>query len=317
MQLNYPHVHIRRLERLLGFTRQGYYQYWHRQSLEAGHEEQVIELVRQVRQEHPRIGGRKLYQLLKSELDKREMKIGRDAFFDLLSVHGLLIRKRRRRAVTTFSRHRFRKYPNLIRELAIERANQVWVSDITYWFTGYACLYVSLVTDSYSRRIMGYAVAETLEAVHCKAALVMALQHIGKREGKHLIHRSDRGIQYCSKEYIEVLESYSIQISMTENGDPLENPIAERVNGILKQEYLNHQQVYSLAQAQSLLEQAVFLYNYKRPHLSCDMLPPEQAHRQTGQLKRRWKNYYRKKLLSTLADNEKQDEPVVVNLSKD
>lgn len=95
---------------------------------------------------------------------------------------------------------------------------------------------------------------------------------------------------------------------MTENGDPLENPIAERVNGILKQEYLQHQQVYSLAQAQSLLEQAVFLYNYKRPHLSCDMLPPEQAHRQTGQLKRRWKNYYRKKLLSNLMDNERQND---------
>ena len=308
MQLNYPHVPIRRLERLLGFTRQGYYQYWHRQALEVNREEQVIELVRQVRQEHPRIGGRKLYQLLKSELDKREVKLGRDAFFDLLSLHGLLIRKRRRRAVTTFSRHRFRKYPNLIKELAIKKANQVWVSDITYWFTGYACLYVSLVTDSYSRRIMGYSVAETLEAVHCKAALVMALQHIGKREGKHLTHHSDRGIQYCSKEYIGVLESYSIQISMTEHGDPLENPIAERVNGILKQEYLQHQQVYSLAQAQSLLEQAVFLYNYKRPHLSCDMLPPEQAHRQTGQLKRRWKNYYRKKLLSNLMDNEKQND---------
>ncbi|TXK29870.1 IS3 family transposase [Pontibacter qinzhouensis] len=317
MQLNYPHVHIRELERLLGFTRQGYYQYWQRQGKQVNYEEQVIELVKQVRQDHPRIGGRKLYQLLQPELDKRGVKVGRDAFFNLLSERGMLIRRRRRKAVTTFSRHRFRKYPNLIRELLVERVNQVWVSDITYWFTPYACLYISLVTDSYSRRIMGYAVAETLAAVHSKEALLMALEHIDTRSGKHLIHHSDRGIQYCSKEYVEVLESYSVQISMTENGDPLENPIAERVNGILKQEYLHHQQVYFLAQGQAVLEQAVFLYNYKRPHLSCDMLSPEQAHRQTGQLRRRWKNYFKKKVLSTYADNEKQDEPVVVNLSKD
>jgi transposase InsO family protein len=317
MQLNCPHVHIRQLEGLLGFTRQGYYQYWHRQAQEVDQDGQILELVRQIRWEHPRIGGRKLYLLLKPELNKRGIKIGRDTFFDLLSEHGLLIRRRRRKTVTTFSRHRFRKYPNLIRELDIERANQVWVSDITYWFTGYACLYVCLVTDVYSRRIMGYRVAETLEAVYCKEALLMALEHIDKRTGKHLIHHSDRGIQYCSREYIQVLEAYAIKISMTENGDPLENPIAERVNGILKQEYLQHQQVYSLIQAQRVLEQAVFLYNYKRPHLSCDMLAPEQAHRQTGQLRRRWKNYYKKKLLATLADNKEKDEPVMVNTNKD
>jgi transposase InsO family protein len=154
---------------------------------------------------------------------------------------------------------------------------------------------------------MGYQAAETLEAVNCKAALLMALAHIDKRQGKYLIHHSDRGIQYCSKEYIEVLESYHIQISMTENGDPLENLIAERVNGILKNEYFLHQPVYSLLQAQLVLEQAVFLYNYKRPHLSCDMLPPEQAHQQEGKLKRRWKNYYPHKQPSILGDNQNQD----------
>ena len=317
MQLNYPHVHIRQLEGLLGFTRQGYYQYWQRQILEVKPEEQLLELVKEIRQEHPRMGGRKLYPLLQSEINKRGIKMGRNAFFDLLSEHRLLVRRKRRHVMTTFSRHRFRKYPNLIQDVAVTRANQVWVSDITYWFTGYACLYVSLVTDAYSRRIMGYAVAETLEAVHCKQALVMALQHLDRRAGMHLIHHSDRGLQYCSREYIQELESYDIQISMTQNGDPLENPIAERVNGILKQEYLGHQTVYSFIQAQRVLEQAVFLYNYKRPHLSCDMLAPDQAHHQTMQLKRRWRNYYNKKYLATLANNDKQDEPILVNLSKD
>ncbi len=307
MQVNYPNIHIRRLEGLLGFSRQGYYQYWQRQAQELNHEDQILELVKQIRGDHPRMGGRKLYELLKPEMDQREIKPGRDAFFDLLSTHKLLIRRRRRRVVTTFSRHRFRKYPNLIKELIIERPNQVWVSDITYWFTGYACLYISFVTDGYSRRIMGYTVAENLEAVNCKEALLMALKHIDKREGKHLIHHSDRGVQYCSNEYVQVLEAYHIRISMTENGDPLENPIAERVNGILKQEYLSDKKVYSLIQAKLVLEQAVFLYNYKRPHSSCDMLSPEQAHQQTGQLKRRWKNYYGKKTPSTLVVNENQD----------
>ncbi len=286
MQLNYPHVHIRQLAGLLGFTRQGYYQYWHRLTLEVKPEEQLLDLVKEIRKDHPRMGGRKLYQLLQSEINKRGIKIGRDAFFDLLSEHRLLVRRKRRHVMTTFSRHRFRKYPNLIQDGEITRVNQVWVSDITYWFTGYACLYISLVTDAYSRRIMGYAVAETLEAVHCKQALMMALQHLDRRAGMHLLHHSDRGLQYCSREYIQELEFYDIQISMTQNGDPLENPIAERVNGILKQEYLSHQKVYSFLQAQWVLEQAVFLYNYKRPHLSCDMLAPDQAYHQTMQ-----KNY--------------------------
>ena len=164
---------------------------------------------------------------------------------------------------------------------------------------------------------MGYAVGPTLETIHCRQALEMALQSIDRNAGKNLIHHSDRGIQYCSKEYVQVLNAYCVQISMTEKGDPLENAIAERVNGILKQEYLHHHQVYSLAQAQAVLEQAVFLYNYKRPHLSCDMLAPEQAHQQIGQLKRRWKNYYRKDYLLTLSDNVKQDDLQVVNISKD
>jgi putative transposase len=152
--MNYPQVGIRQLEELLGFTRQGYYQYWQRQKDESDDEIQIVNLIRQFREVHPRIGGRKLYWLLKGELNQREIKMGRDAFFTLLSQHGLLIRRRRRRVITTISRHRFRKYTNLIKELVIERANQVWVCDITYWFTNYSCLYIALVSDADLRRCL-------------------------------------------------------------------------------------------------------------------------------------------------------------------
>lgn len=253
------------------------------------------------------MGGRKLHDLLKEKMAQKGIKMGRDALFELLSAKGLLIRRRRRRVSTTFSGHRFRKYPNLIRELVVDRPNQLWVADITYWFTNYGCLYISFVTDAYSKRIMGYEVAESLHAVHSKAALRMALDRINPQIGKTLIHHSDRGLQYCCVDYVSLVDSFAIQISMTESGDPLENAIAERVNGIIKNEYLAHHSVYSLAQARVVLEQAVFLYNYKRPHLSCDMLVPEQAHQQEGKLKRRWKNYYTKRVLENLVVNEKPD----------
>jgi putative transposase len=305
--MNYSNIHVRQLEGVLGFTRQGYYQYWKRQRGQQMDELQIVSLIKELREDHPRIGGRKLYSLLKEELMKREIKMGRDAFFDLLESNHLLIRRRRRKVLTTFSRHQFRKYPNLITELEINKPNQVWVADITYWLTQCGWLYISLITDAYSKRIMGYAVAETLEAVHCKSALQMALSDIDAQVGKSLIHHSDRGLQYCSGQYVSLLNSYNVMISMTQKSDPRENAIAERVNGIIKNEYLIHQPVYSLGQAQAVLEQAVFLYNYQRPHLSCDMLVPEQAHQLQGKLKRRWKNYYHKKIIQNVMDNEIQD----------
>lgn len=303
--MNYPKLHMRQLEGWLGFSRQAYYQYWQRQAGQIDSESEVIEWVKKLRKDHPKMGGRKLYDLLKEEMARKDIKMGRDALFELLAAKGLLIRRRRRRVTTTFSDHRFRKYPNLIKELVVNRPNQLWVADITYWFTNYGCLYISLVTDAYSKRIMGYEVAESLHAVHSKAALQMALERINPQIGKTLIHHSDRGLQYCCADYIGLLNSFAVQISMTETGDPLENAIAERVNGIIKNEYLAHHSVYSLAQARVVLEQAVFLYNYKRPHLSCDMLVPEQAHQQEGKLKRRWKNYYTKRVLESLVVNEK------------
>jgi transposase InsO family protein len=277
----------------LGFSRQAYYQQAHRQLSGEEREQQVLALVKEVRQEHPRLGGRKLYHLLQDQLRQQGIKLGRDALFDLLAANNLLIRRRKRKLATTCSRHRFRKYPNLIRDLVLLRPNQVWVADITYWYTEGGCFYLSLLTDAYSHRIMGFAVATTLETVHCRTALEMALKQIPKRTGRTLIHHSDRGIQYCSQEYLALLQAWGVQVSMTERSDPLENPVAERINGILKQEYLSHQPVRSLTEAQQVLEKAVFLYNYKRPHMSCDMLSPNEAHASHGPLERRWKNYYR------------------------
>lgn len=303
MLTNYPNISIRQLEGALGFSRQAYYQYWQRQTGQVRYDADILQLVKKIREDHPRIGGRKLYSMLEKEFVERGIKMGRDGFFELLAANRLLIRRRRRKVRTTFSGHPFRKYPNLIKDLVVEKPNQVWVSDITYWFTQYGCLYISFVTDAYSKRIMGYCVAPTLGAIHCKAALQMALKKINRRTAKTLIHHSDRGIQYCSAIYIGLLDAYHVQISMTESGDPLENPIAERVNGILKNEYLAHRGVYSLAQAELVLEQAVFLYNYKRPHLSCDMLVPDQAHNGEKKLKRRWKNYYSKRQAVDIVDS--------------
>lgn len=300
-------MRIRQMQGLFGFTRQAYYQALHRQTKDQLLESQVVDMVVNIRKEQPRLGGKKLYLLLQNDMQQKGIKIGRDSFFNILAANKLLVRRRKRKLVTTFSKHRFRKYPNLIKDLIISHPNQVWVSDITYWLTQAGYLYISLITDAYSRRIMGYEVGQSLEAIHCCSALRMALQAINKPLAKELIHHSDRGLQYCSNEYTKLLNNYDIEISMTENSDPLENAIAERVNGILKEEYLNDQPVTTIHQARSVLETAVFLYNYKRPHSSCDMLFPQEAYQKQGTLKRRWKNYYLKKEESTTLVNEKPD----------
>jgi putative transposase len=185
---------------LFGFSRQAYYQHENRQFTSEERDQRVLELVAQVREDHPRMGGKKLYYLLKEQLVSQAIKLGHDALFDLLAANDLLIRRRKHKTITTFSQHQFRKYPNLIKSLTPLRPNQLWVADITYWFIEAGCLYVSLLTDAYSHRIMGFAVAETLATVHCRRALEMALRQLPKRAGRHLIHHSDRGIQYCSQE---------------------------------------------------------------------------------------------------------------------
>jgi putative transposase len=281
---------------LFGITRQAYYQYnWEAESLQTA-DLLVVKQVLQLREIHPRMGTRKLYELLEPFMLEHGIKMGRDALFDLLAANKLLIRKRRRNIQTTYSRHWLKKYPNLIRTFVPKSINQLWVSDITYWkIDTQKHLYISLITDAYSRKIIGYQVAETMESIESCRALQMALSAINKKQGASLIHHSDRGIQYCSNRYVKLLQDYNIRISMTENGDPLENAIAERVNGILKEEYLNHYCINNITEAYICLKQAIEAYNNQRPHMSISNLTPNKVHSNRSiNPKRLWKNYFKK-----------------------
>lgn len=250
----------------------------------------LLQLVGKERKMMPRIGGRKLLLHIQPHLPA-ELYLGRDSFFEFLRGQGLLIRKRRYRARTTYSNHWLHKYPNLIREFVPEKAHQLWVSDITYIETKEGFGYLSLITDAYSRKIIGWDLGATLEAKHTVKALQMAINQMPKGI-KGVIHHSDRGVQYCCSDYVKVLSKNHFQISMTENSDPRENAIAERVNGILKDEWLNQMKLTSLTHATNQLEQIIRIYNQNRLHSSLDMRTPEYAHNQSGTLKKHWKNYY-------------------------
>lgn len=254
--------------------------------------ELIIQQVLKHREQQPWIGTRKLMWLMKDFALEHRIDIGRDALFDLLREHHLLIRSRKRKMQTTFSRHRFKKYKNQIRDFVPLAPNLLWVSDITYITVADEFGYLSLITDAYSRKIVGYHLSKTLEASGSIKALQMALDSCG--DVSSLMHHSDRGIQYCCNDYVKMLTDKNIKISMTENGDPLENAIAERVNGILKCELL--QEKYNCFEdAKTSVENAGVIYNSLRPHSSCDMLTPIEAHKKQGALKKHWKNYYKKK----------------------
>ena len=237
----------------------------------------------------PRLGGRKLYHLLQEPLVAHGIDIGRDRLFSLLGEYGLLVRRRKRRKpLTTDSGHPFFKYPNLIRQLVVVRPNQLWVSDITYLPVGMGYCYLSLITDAYSRKIVGWCLWQNLRRDGTIAALNMALATLADRR-RQLLHHSDRGLQYCSAEYIELLNRYGCAISMTEKGDPYENAIAERVNGILKTEFGLGERMSSYELALEVVRTAITTYNTQRPHASCDYMTPEKAHGMEGLLKSKWK----------------------------
>lgn len=279
---------------LFGVSRQAYYKHYHSAVMNSRTEAIVLEMVRQTRMVHPVIGGKKLHFLLVGQLQEQDIKMGRDALYDLLRDNGLLIRKRTRKAITTWSGHPYRKYKNLVKGFVPDAPGQLWVSDITYLKTQKGFVYISLITDAYSRKIIGYEVADNLEAINCVKALQTAIANCKPAAG--LIHHSDRGIQYCTKEYIQLLNGNEIRISMTESGDPIENAIAERVNGIIKNEYLLQQPVRNLQHAKELLDKAVRAYNQLRPHLSCNMLTPDEVHQYQLAIKRKWKTYYKKQI---------------------
>lgn len=239
----------------------------------------------QIRCKMPRIGTRKLYYLLKTEL--QALKIGRDVLFNFLRAEHLLIKPKRNYITTTNSKHWMRKYPNLIKGIELTRPEQVWVSDITYIKTNNGHAYLSLITDAYSKKIMGYGLLDSLSTTGPLLALKSALKN--RKYQDELIHHSDRGLQYCSADYIEMLKSNNLKISMTENGDPYENAVAERINGILKHEFLLTKGFKDHLQALEVIKQSIGIYNEYRPHLSCKMLTPNVAHLQQKMLLKKWK----------------------------
>lgn len=239
------------------------------------------------------LGVRKIHVLLSSS----GHDIGRDRLFTILRDSGLLVKRRRCRCVTTDSRHWMRKWPNLIRDVVPMRPNEIWVSDITYIEIlgpeGKQFMYLSLITDAYTHEIVGYALHDSLDTEGPLRALSMAMSLYGGDGLDRLIHHSDRGCQYCSQEYVSRLQSHGILISMTENGDPYENAIAERVNGILKTEWLYHMDLRTPEQAQEEIDRIIHLYNQVRPHESVENLTPAQARESASTPRKLWKNYWR------------------------
>lgn len=281
---------LRELCRLLGYTRQAYYQHQQLSSKRGLEEDLVVQQVLTHRIPQPRVGGGKLHEMIEPFIQEHGIKMGRDALYDLLRANDLLIVKRKRKQpLTTDSRHWMRKYPDLIRGIVLNRADELWVSDITYIHLAQSeFAYLSLITDAYSRKIVGYCTNYDLSAQGPVAALKMALK--GRTGSEPLIHHSDRGSQYCSEAYLDTLKG--ISISMTESGNPRDNAIAERVNGILKQELLK--EVYlNIKQARQDIVLAIDIYNKLRPHSSVDMMTPEKAHVKTGAIHNRWKRVFK------------------------
>jgi len=289
---------------LFGISRQAYYKaHLHAEKTSIAHVV-ILMLVAEFRNAVPMLGTRKLLHLLMPELINHGIKLGRDLLFDLLRFHGLLIRRRKRMVKTTDSHHWYRKYPNLITEVVLTASNQLWLSDITYIRTLEGFSYLSLITDGYSRKIVGYALHGTLEAIGCIAALNMAVLGRKHKSPFVLIHHSDRGIQYCSQNYTAILNTEHIAISMTQSGSPYENALAERVNGIIKNEFLPKKVYRNHKEASLKLAEIIGSYNGTRPHASIDYLTPNQAHEMTGNINKRWKKYPRRKAGKEVEKND-------------
>jgi len=233
-------------------------------------------MVHGFRRQHPRIGGKKLYFLLKDDMAQAGIRLGRDRFFELLARNKLLVKRRRKYISTTDSYHRFRVYRNLLKDKVLSKAHQGWVSDITYIRTRQGFVYLFLVTDAYSRKVVGWHLSGSLRIEGAVRALKMAIRQCPCAEG--LVHHSDRGIQYCSIEYVGLLKKAGISISMTEENHCYENATAERVNGILKQEYGLDETLVSALQATKAVKEAVNSYNTSRPHWSLKLATPQQVH---------------------------------------
>jgi putative transposase len=263
---------------LFGIDRQVYYRKIKRRIIKQDKAQLVVNMVLEIRTQMPRIGAKKLYYLLGNDL--KTLKIGRDKFIDILRANHLLIIPKRSYHITTNSHHRFRKYKNQLLDLQINQPEQVWVSDITYIGKREKPCYLSLITDAYSKKIVGYNVSDNLNTESSLVALRVALKQRKNKETP-LIHHSDRGLQYCANEYQKLLSKNQIQPSMTQNSDPYENAVAERINGILKQEFYIDKYNKDLPIMKQIIKETVDIYNQKRPHLSNHMLTPNQMHEQS------------------------------------
>ncbi|MFM5640063.1 IS3 family transposase [Aeromonas veronii] len=263
----------------LGISRQAYYK--RNRVADERHAKglQVVRFVRQVRLRQPRVGTRKLHYLLQGQ-DDDGLKVGRDRLFQILAEHRLLVLPRRAYHKTTHSFHRFYRHPNLLKagpeQVTPVAPEQVWVADITYLPARSGPLYLSLVTDAYSRKIVGHHVHEGMLAESVAMAFKKALKQ--RRGGGELIHHSDRGVQYCSGLYQSLHERYGVKCSMTDGYDCYQNALAERVNGILKGELLL-QSPQDLMQAREMVREAVDIYNEERPHHALKYRTPDAVHR--------------------------------------
>lgn len=262
----------------LGVSRQSFYQWRHRRKAQLEGEQTVIEWVQEYRRKHPRMGGRKLYYLLAPRLRACDLKIGRDKFFELLRRHRLLVPPRRSRAPRTTD-GRWTRWKNELQATVIDAPYQGWVADISYLRTVDGFCYMALISDVYSRKIIGWDVSQSLEMEGTLRALEMALEHLPPTA--YPIHHSDRGSQYRSNAYIRRLRQRGCTVSMTEHNHCAENAQAERLNGILKGEYYLDSVFTTTQQARSATEAAITLYNQERPHINLNFQSPEQVHRAT------------------------------------
>jgi putative transposase len=259
---------------IFNISRQAYYQSGTQATAQAMHQQMVEQLVHDVRRQLPRIGGKKLYHMLGDDL--KRMRIGRDRFFNILRDANLLVERKRSYVITTQSHHRFHIYKNLIKNKKITGSDQVYVCDITYLRLHKGFVYLFLITDAYSRKIIGWYVSDQLGIRGALQALKMALKESKGIQG--CIHHSDRGIQYCSYQYTALLKQNNMDISMAATGDVYENAMAERVNGILKDEFMLDATFTNLPHATRAVKQAIKAYNNLRPHMSLKMKTPTQVY---------------------------------------
>ena len=292
------HYAVTDLCALSGVTRQAFYKrdddlLFRRLAIE----QFVVQFVRNIREKDPRMGTDNLWRMYRERFSY-EYRVGRDVFRSILHERGLHIRQRQRAPRTTDSRHNLPTYPDLVKNVIPTRPNQIWVSDITYIpiedptaRLGYRFCFLTIVMDAYSKRIVGWYVAPTLEASYSIKALKMAIGTLPGEFDTTLIHHSDRGCQYASADYISLLTRSHITPSMTESGNPKDNAMAERINSTIKNELLHGKTFCSLRQVTEAVKTAVLFYNTERPHSSIDWHTPDEAHRMQGEMKRHWHSW--------------------------